>query len=499
MRPGALAIGAVWAASLACAGSTGPEDVEPEPLEPPAPDQLEPEPVEPEPVEPEPEIEREHLQALLVTSAREDGANLVDGDLSTSWTPKGDASGEGVLLRFEKPERYQGVTVETCGEPVELQLYANGGEVGTKTGSTVAFDLSNGDVKTVFVKIVSGADACLAEVRMQTMGGFLAIAPPRSQEARVRASSTLEPVAAYHHTYLFDGRPHFAWAEGAKGSGDGESLQITFRKDTRITAIELWNGYHRSDEHYEENARIRKLEIEAQGRREMLDVPEGMVPRKLDFDPPLSARQITLTVAASKKGTKYEDLVLSELRFWDREGPFTIHTLEPSHLEEELMEKIKKKPLGKVIDKTFRQVCGQERELKLRSDNSFVYYELEETGETTRRVVLDGAWTPVKGGIQLHARRHVAERSFSPYGGGGDVESVEVAGGRLKLSPLKSLGKDEVMKTLQTWTKGGAKDRVACLMDGRKPNPGKIKRFLEEGQVILIEGKAITDLLVHRP
>lgn len=484
----------MWAASLACAGSSGPEDVEPEPLEPPAPDQL-----EPEPVEPEPEIEREHLQALLVTSTREDGPNLIDGDPSTTWTPKGDASGEGVLLRFEKPERYQGVTVETCGEPVELQLYANGSEVGTKTGSTVAFDLSNGDVKTVFVKIASGADACLAEVRMQTMGGFLAMAPPRSQEARVQASSTLEPVAAYHHTYLFDGRPHFAWVEGAKGSGDGESLQLTFRKDTRITALELWNGYHRSDDHYEKNARIRKLEIEAEGRRVMLDVPEGMVPRKLEFDPPLSARQITLTVAASKKGTKYEDLVLSELRFWDRQGPFTIHSMEPSRLEEKLQQQIKKKPLAKVVDKTFRQVCGQDRELKLRTDNSFVYYELEETDDITRRVVLDGAWTPAKGGIQLYARRHVAEQNFNPYGAGGDAESVEVAGGILKLSPLKSLGKDDVMKTLQEWTKGGAQDRVACLMDGRKPDPAKIKEFLEKGQVILIEGKAITDLMVHRP
>jgi hypothetical protein len=382
---------------------------------------------------------------------------------------------------------------------VELQLYANGNEVGTDRGTTVEFDISGGEVKTLFVKIMSGADACLSEVRVQTAGGFLAMAPPRTVEARLEVSSTLEPEAAYHGSYLFDGRPHFAWVEGAKGSGDGESIALTFREDTPIAAVELWNGYHRSTDHYEKNARIRKLEIEAEGRRVMLDVPEGMVPRKLDLDPPLSARQITLTIAASKKGTQYEDLVVSELRFWDRSGPFTVVSMEPTRLDEKLQQQIKKKPLATMVDKTFREVCGQPREFKLRTDNSFVYYELEETEDITRRVVLDGAWAPAKGGIQLFARRHVAEQSFNPYGTEGSADSVEVAGGTLKVESLKSLGKDAVMETLQTWAKGGAMDRIECLMDGRKPDPAKVKAFLEEGQVILVEGKAITDLLVHRP
>ena len=492
MRPWIWAVGAVVAASLACAGG---EEAPPEPLEQPEPEQADPEPEEPE----EPEIERDPLQAFVVTSNPDDGPNLLDGDPSTSWAPTGDAAGEGVLLRFEEPEKLTGVAVDTCGDPVEVQLYANGHDLGVQRGESVRFDIPRGNVKVVFLKVVSGAKACLAEVRAQTSVGDLAMAPPRSVEARVEVSSTLEPEAAYHASYLFDGRPHFAWVEGAKGSGEGENIQLTFRSDMRIDAIQLWNGYHRSKDHYEKNARVRKLEIEAEGRRVMVDVPEGMVPRKLTFDPALSARQVTISVAAAKKGTKYEDLVVSELRLWDREGPYTVKSMEPNRLREKLMDQIKGKPLAKVVDKTYRQICGQEREFKLRSDNSFVYYERETEGDVQRQVVLDGAWSPVKKGLKLYGRRHVAEQEFAPYGGGEERDSVEVAGGSLTVIPLKSLGKEEAVKKLTAWAKGGAKDRVECLMDGRKLDGAKVKGLLQEGQVLVIEGDAVTDLMHHKP
>ncbi len=496
MRPTAWVVTSMLGLGLACGGSGGDDGVEPVvPPEPEAPTDG----TTPEAPPPEPEVEREPLQALVVTSNRADGPNLLDDDTSTSWTPSGDAAGEGVLMRFEAPRRLSKLTVQTCGDAVPLQLYANGDDLGTSSGSEVSFALPAGDVKTLFLKITEGADACLAEVRVEDATGELALAPPRSLPARVEVSSTLEPEAAYHASYLFDGRPHFAWVEGAKGSGDGESIQLTFRKDTTITAIELLNGYHRSQDHYEKNARVRKLEIEAEGRRVMLDVPEGMVPRKLEFDPPVSTRVLTLTVAAAKKGTTYEDLVISELRFHDRKGPFTVEPMGPNRLDEKLQKQIEGKPLASMVDKAYRQVCGQPRELKLRSDNSFVYYESLEGGDSSSQVVLDGAWVPAKGGIQLFARRHVVESTFAPYGGQEDQESVEVAGGTLEVAPLESLGKDEVVKRLQDWAKGGAADRVECLLDGRKVDPTKIKDVLGDAQIILVEGKAITDLLVHAP
>ena len=497
MRPTAWAMTTLLVLGLACAGSeegdAGAEAV------------VSPEPEAPgeggEPAgEPEPAIEREPLQALVVTSSAADAPNLLDGDPETRWVPQGDAAGEGVWIRFEAPHRLETLQVETCGDTVPLRLLVNGAEVGSRAGNRVTFDLPEGEAKTLSLTIPEGQEACLSEVRVEGADGPLALAPPRSVEARVEISSTLEPVALHHLSYLFDGRPHVAWEEGAKGNGEGESIQISFREDITITAIELWNGDHRSAEAYAKHTRIRKLEVEAEGRRVMFDVPEGMAPQQLELDPPVSARVLTLSVAAVTKGTASEDLVVSELRFRDRQGPFTIRPAGADDLPEKLAKRIEGKPLAKVVDKTFRELCGEEeRVLKLRGDGSFTYGETVEEGDTPRRWVLDGAWAPVKREVELRGRRRRVEPTFVPNQGAEAGEGAEAVEGRVSISLLQGAGEEDTKERLQRLAKGGAAGRVSCLMEGRAVVPSKLQELAGDREVILVEGEGLTDLLLHAP
>jgi hypothetical protein len=482
---------------LACGSDPAPEvpDVPPAPA--PADVQAAPPPA---PVAP-PEVEREPLQSLSPTSNVHDAPLMLDGDPNTRWVPRGDAAGEGVLLRFEQPHPLTKARVVGCdGVANRLQLYADGKLVDDGDGPDVSFELPDGlSARSVFVKVTRGDKACIADIELGGPDGAWLLAPPRSVEARVDVSSTLEPKPAYHSSYLFDGRPHFAWVEGAKGSGDGESVQITFSSNQRIVAIDLWNGYQRSDDHFTKNGRVRKLDIDAEGHRVMLDVPPdaGMV--TLPLDPPISARVLTLTVAATARGTAYEDMVISEMRFRDREGPFTVRPTPPSDLTDALKKTLVGKPLGEAVGKTFRQVCGLDREMKFRDDHSFVRYErLDES--STAEEVFDGAWVPTKLGAELYGRRHRVEASWTPYGGGEVTATDRVSGGEIAVSTFQALGREGVAEAITRFQKAGASDRVDCLMSGKEPDVEKLKALVSDGAMVLVvEGKAITDILIHQP
>jgi len=58
---------------------------------------------------------------------------------------------------------------------------------------------------------------------------------------------------------LFDSRGEFAWAEGDKGNGIGQSLSIQFQDEQTITALEIMNGYQRSEKHFTANTRAKTL------------------------------------------------------------------------------------------------------------------------------------------------------------------------------------------------------------------------------------------------
>ncbi|QSQ18873.1 hypothetical protein JY651_26310 [Pyxidicoccus parkwayensis] len=173
---------------------------------------------------------------------------------------------------------------------------------------------------------------------------ILAAAPPvmlepdaggahRLHPRRVTASSFLENgwnkhAQNYLPLYVADDDPATAWVEGAKGRGEGESLEwwgpsLTKAKTFRVF---LRNGFQKSDKLFRANARPRKVKLEplAQGETgaqttgkaletELKDV-QGWQEVRLPV--PAQVQGVRLTLVSTYPGTAYDDTCLSDLRVY---------------------------------------------------------------------------------------------------------------------------------------------------------------------------------------
>lgn len=452
------------------------------------------------------------LQALTPTSGV--GAErLLDGDPATGWKPEGDPLEEGVLVRLERPVRLSSVSATTCpgSSEVRVELFLDGQPVGQqpvpeggKEGS-VAFEPQ--PVRSVFLRLVEAKPgACLGELRLRNAGGVVAVAPPRRVAGRLEASSVLAPAEAYQPGYLFDGRTDFGWVEGAKGPGVGESLTLTLEQPVELVALELWNGYQRSVDHYRKNARAKQLQLSVDGGPAVaLAVEDVQGPQRLVLPKPLQGRVWRLVVGQVYPGSKYPDMVLSELRLVDKSGPLGVQTEEGLARQRVLVEALKASPLGQVVGRTWRNLCEPEaarlsRKLKLRTNHTFVLYddsEAEGPDESKVSEVTDGAWVVQQGGgpravVELYGRRHRTEEGWEPYADGPSAkETVRIAGGRLQVMRVADLTAQEFQKVIAEWRKGPQAERVACVGSN-----GNDYERLKAAGALFLQGSAVTDLFV---
>jgi hypothetical protein len=380
------------------------------------------------------------LAALVSTSAN--AFRLMDGDLKTEWKPHGHKANEGILLRFEEPTAIDGVKLHPCGPGrAEIEGFADGASIGKVTFGAEAGTLAvDHRVRSVFLRVRSWEEsACLGEV--QVLGA--AIRGPRVVSSRYEASSTLEPIAAYRPDYLFDGRLDFGWVEGAEGLGIGETVGASWKEPVTITAVEIWNGYQRSEDHFAKNARAKRIAVVIGGERMELDVPDTMGPSLLQLPRPVpDALSITIEILEATPGTRYPDLVLSELRIHDAEGPFTLGSTRYKQQAFGTLNRARGTAIERLVDYSLVSHCApEERQLKLRSNNSFVYYATDAEGADE---VFDGAWV-VKGPsgagtqLQLYGRRHRTERDWTPYGTDNTVSSTRIAGGKPVFTRVSAL------------------------------------------------------------
>ncbi len=390
-----------------------------------------------------------HLQALVATSG--DGVErLLDGDPTTGWSPASDAVDEGVLLRFEEPTRVLEAKLQLCPESTAatFQSYVNGAEntrVRVNPGGPVLIpwreQMDTPAVKSLFVRILGSdgpVDICEIAVTLppeQTQ----AVAPPRAVPATVQATSVLEPCEAYHTGYLFDGRTDFGWVEGAEGLGVGEKLILDFGGAIEITGFDIWNGYQRSPDHFQRNARLAKLGLSVDGAEPMaIAVADTQGPQRIDLPAPVTGKRFELKIAEAVAGTSYEDLVISELRLRDASGPFGLVTADLEKKETELLDKLVDHELGTAVNTTWVGLCNELDRLTLRSNHSFVAYTtLEEGPDDEIREVFDGAWVlrelAAPSTIQTFGRRHRTLSTWMPYGDDQVQTTVKIAGGKSQL------------------------------------------------------------------
>lgn len=385
------------------------------------------------------------LEAAVLTSVGNADA-LVKG--SDAWVPVGDPEGEGLLLRFDEPVDVGFFEVSACstGASWTATVYVNGSRVDDQAlapGDT-ADVLINGLVKSVFVRMSHAeAGACLATPRfLDGAKNDMGVLPPRRIGATVEASSTLEPADAYHTLYLVDSRTDFGWVEGAEGTGVGETLTITLDEPVELHGLTLWNGYHRSADHHAKNARLKKATLSFDTGSVEVAVPDTMRPSKLEF-PPVTTRTVTLRIDEATAGSRYEDLVISELALIDASGHLGLKTRDDR--AKKLVAKQAGTALGALIDQQLETVCAENgiTQAKLRSNYSFVVYT--DTFDTS--TVFDGAWVPLgKRGawttVKLYGRRHRITSTYQPYGGDEADEDTRIGGGTLEIARAADLDEE---------------------------------------------------------
>ncbi|MFO0600611.1 MAG: hypothetical protein U0228_35210 [Myxococcaceae bacterium] len=438
------------------------------------------------------------LQALVPTSGAKVEA-LLDGKADTGWTPEGDAEGEGVLFRFDGAVKLTQISVQACaGKRAAVRPYVNGNEGDVTTVNDKPTPVSTSaarSVKSVFIKFNDASGNCLAEVRFKNGDKDLQVAAPRTLTAVAKASSVLAPADAYHPGYLFDGRLDFGWVEGVKGPGIGESMTLTFAEPVTLAAVELWNGYQRSDDHFKKNARAKKVTLTVDGAPPVeLAVKDAQGAQKLALPKPTATRSLTLTINEAWPGSKYDDLVLSELRVWDEQGPRSIATTDLAERAAALKKDLGGGPLAPFVDSNFHSVCtveGYEFELKFRTNHTFVVYrsDVDETGSV--KEIVDGTWI-VKNPktLELFGRSHKTESGGDPYASASEKETVTIMGGTVNISRVRDLSKDAWAATIKKFTAGPLQWSYDC---------DAVKDFeaLSKQDAYVLEGRAVTAIVTR--
>jgi len=390
--------------------------------------------------------EKKDKTAVLIsaygTSYSENSSNavsLLDPDFQGYWQPQSKDAGvsEGVYFQFKDPVFINSIAVSVEGDAygLSLQPYLDG-QTQTKkpekrvingSEATVFYDIAvspsvsrengyatffikeneypvienyrydrrdtysnlNCTVKSVFIKINNAKS--LPSIKSVKIFGKdeknpIKIQLPLTPAASVKASSVLTPKIAYSPEHLFDSQTDMAWStNGKETDGINQSATVSFDKETEIAGIMIWNGYQRSDAHYYANGRVKKLDVNGQAA----DVKDNKKHQTILFPKPVNAKEITLTIKEIYKGSKYKDVLISELRFITPDGKIILPRVKTKAAALSKTYSLKTDTTyanlvaitenGKDIVETFR----------LRSNGSFVLYKRSGVGEMS---VAEGNW-----------------------------------------------------------------------------------------------------------
>lgn len=369
-------------------------------------------------------------------------ARLFDGDPATGWrTRTGAGPDEGIMLYFSDrtAQRIKSIQAKPLpgsafGPDAFIQIYVNGQPVGGGApGDRIDVQDEQGgglNVRSLFLRfeetgretsterseddddILISAFPADGFIGLQALelsndrGEILSLLPPQRRTGSVAASSTLAS-GAYGAANLFDARKEFVWVEGnAATSGEGETITIAFDQPVRITALQVWNGYQRSTEHYAANARARDFTFGAQGGPAgQFTLRDDRAGQKIDLPAAVSGRVFELKINSIFPGKKYKDLAISDLLFYDGALPFVLAVAEAADQHGNgIRTSTANSPLADLLDRRVYNVISQPfgavaQSLILRADGTFVLYSEEETFgdesaaiETSAQTIADGNW-----------------------------------------------------------------------------------------------------------
>ena len=279
--------------------------------------------------------------------------------------------------------------------------------------------------KSIFLKITNAQ--ILAKFKSIKIFGEdvntpLLINIPLTPKAIVTASSVLSPATAYSPDNFFDSQLDTAWStNGKETDGINESVTITFDKSEEIGGIIIWNGYQRSEAHFKANGRAKKLDVN--GQIAQVNDAQGLqtilLPQKINSD------KITITVKEIFKGEKYNDVLISELRFVTPGGQIVLPQDKRASVKLPQSDVFKtdvtyvnliKKAGGQEYDS---YIDASKDTLRIRSNGSFVLYR---EGENESSGISEGNWEETeKNKIRIFGKKYrimpsiTSVYSFSGY------------------------------------------------------------------------------------
>ncbi len=466
----ALSITAVF---LSCTSNEVPDT--------PASDQETEEPVNRESTTPEDEITEEtaqeeetsaFIELCYATSVNmpEDQfgpENVFDNDPNTSWvTMPGAGPGEGLFFSFETPIHIDAISIQSLpgsdsiAELTMVRLYVNGVSGPYYSMHREESVLIDRKVKSLFIRITGSEyfgneepwnGLCyygslpvgISEVNLfvENEDGEevpLRIQPIAGATGNIQASSSLDPVESYNPDFLFDSRSDFGWSDGnTESSGQGENLSFHFDQSRRIEKIKIWNGYHRSQTHFDQNERVAGFSFGPEGEDgSEYQLSDTMVPQVITLETPLEGQNFSLNILDVYEGATYKDLVISELRFFDGNDWFQLQSGEGEIRKRQLLEWAQNTDAGVFID---RQVYAEiwtedaivQQTFILRSNGSFIVWKHLDMDDGSETMYADGNWQIIDDNSvrifgKLHRMGSYWEDAYDPYSGAIPPPDVEL-------------------------------------------------------------------------
>ncbi len=215
-----------------------------------------------------------------------------------------------------KNDRVYFTLVRTEGSGLFVQNYSIHGEDLTAVGVAVSWS-GDGD------RLAGYFQATFRENPSSRYGYTLVSVKKIDQGKTFRnltatASSELKESATTHRAQrTLDGDLKTAWAEGVSGSGINEWIKIYTSDGSKIelSAVELWLGYHKSQQLMERNGIPTQLLIETEDGLHQQAAPWSYSNDTLVMlDRPVRTSWIKFTIQEATPGTHYNDTCISEIR-----------------------------------------------------------------------------------------------------------------------------------------------------------------------------------------
>jgi hypothetical protein len=430
-------------------------------------------------------------------------ANVIDGNTSTHWkTPEGSGTDEGIMFSFSEPFEIGSIKVNTVmasgfAKVKAFSVYANGTFVTDRGTGNEALVL-NKTVNSLFIRFGERDDKiktstysdpendessykqeyyskekCIGVSEIEFFdanGKKINVKSPILVDCKITASSVLKPVLAYSPDNLVDSKREFGWAEGVSGGGEFESVEFLFQSSVTITECKIWNGYQRSESHFENNNRAKLISlIDEKGNSQEFTLADSQEPQMIKCTNAIMGKKLTLKINSIYPGDKYNDMVISEIVFFSNGVPIKLFT----EYEEKLLvetKKINNKQLDAILDRLIKtnfnsgeseNFSTNSNSLIIRSNNTFVCYSDRfsrdnDYFEQRKSTITEGGWEFIetKGNsarIRIFGKMYESTSGMQPYVGRKENESTKIFQDFLTITDTSIVGDSFIEKISLQW------------------------------------------------